>query len=79
MCQLADRRDGFVEWSDDPQAIPLAERFGVGPFRFTDVQELPPHIAGLEGEHFLVLVEIPRRRQNTRLPLRLFRVIPGAH
>ena len=79
MCQSTHHHEGFVEWSDDPQAKPLAERFGVGPFRFTDVQELPPHIAGLEGEHFLVLVEIPRRRQNTRLPLRLFRVIPGAH
>lgn len=79
MCQATHDHVGFVEWSDDPQAKPLADRFGVGPFRFTEVEVMPPHIAGLDGEHFLVLVEIPGRRKRSRLPLRFFKVISEAH
>lgn len=77
MCQPTDHHDGFVTWSDDPQASRLRTSFGVGPFRFTEIERLPPHIAGIEGEHFLVLVEIPGRSKRTRLPFRLFTIVPG--
>ncbi len=78
MCQALTHDEGWATWSEDPQARQFASRFGVGPFYFSSIVEIPLHIVRMRnGKHYLVHAAIPGRKQRTGLPLRLFRIVPA--
>ena len=79
MCQPLICTEGKVVFVDNhPTAVRYAQEFGEGPFDFREPEELPPHISRLEtGLHYLIAVDLPHRTKRTKLPLRLFRIIPA--
>ncbi len=77
MCQALTYDEGWVTWSEDPETLPFKSRFGVGPFYFSKVVEVPLHIVRMaNGKHYLMHAAIPGRKKNTGLPLRFFKIVP---